>query len=269
MPIPLRELACPACLGGLDPCDDRQPIPSLECPRCDRVYSAEAGFLDFLDPPGDEPTPSGGGLRGIGPRLMHSPALARVYERLWRPFFVAVASAGGVDYATELAQIREWLAPARGGAVVDLSCGPGFTGRRLAASGDFAHVLGLDWSVAMLQRALHEAPELPLLRADVARLPFAHASLAAAHAGAALHLWPDPDAAIAEVARVLRPGGVFIASTFVHRNPLRPLTAAFQAASSAHVFELEELRGTCRIHGLHQFTAERRGALVLFSATRA
>ena len=50
------------------------------------------------------------------------------------------------------------------------------------------------------------AAELPLLRADVARLPFAHASLAAAHAGAALHLWPDPDAAIAEVAEGDRHG---------------------------------------------------------------
>jgi ubiquinone/menaquinone biosynthesis C-methylase UbiE len=121
----------------------------------------------------------------------------------------------------------------------------------------------------MLQRALAEAPGLPLLRADVARLPFAHASLAGAHAGAALHMWPDPDAAIAEVGRVLRPGGVFVASTFAHREPLRPLTTAFQAASSARVFEVEELAGMCRTHGLRQFTAERRGALVMFAATRA
>ncbi len=281
IPTPPRELACPACLGDLDPCDERRPIPSLECPRCDRVYSAEAGFLDFLDlPTHDEPVARGGGQRGLGPRLMHSRALARIYERVWRPFFVAVASAGGVDYAHELAQIREWLVPAHGGALVDLSCGPGFTGQRLAATGDFTRVLGLDWSIAMLQRALVEAPDLPLLRADVARLPFAHASLAGAHAGAALHLWPDPDAAIAEVGRVLRPGGVFVASTFAHRgpgssafansfSPPRPLTAAFQALASARVFELEELRGMCRAHGLQAFTAERRGALVMFSATRA
>ena len=82
-------------------------------------------------------------------------------------------------------------------------------------------------------------------------------------------MWPDPDAAIAEVGRVLRPGGVFVASTFAHREPLRPLTTAFQAASSARVFEVEELAGMCRAHGLRQFTAERRGALVMFAATRA
>ena len=298
MPAP-PELACPCCLGGLDPTDQCRPIPSLACPRCDRVYSAEAGFLDFLGEPdhdhadehshglqdpdhadrnrglqgpghADPSRLQGRGLRGLGPRLMHSPALARVYEKLWRPFFVAVASAGQANYPDELARVREWLRPAHGGALVDLSCGPGFTGRHLAISGDFSRVLGLDWSVAMLQRALASAgPDFPLLRADVARLPFAHASLAGAHAGAALHLWPDPDAAIAEVARVLRPGGVFVASTFVHRDALRPLTSTFQAIASARVFEQAELAGMCRAHGLLHFTPERRGALVMFSATRA
>lgn len=269
VPAPPPELACPTCLGDLDPCDERRPIPSLECPRCNRVYSAEAGFLDFLELPHEPAEGPARGLCGLGPRLMHSRALARIYERLWRPFFVAVASGGGIDYASELAQILAWLQPARGGAIVDLSCGPGFTGRHLATSGEFSRVLGLDWSIAMLQRALIEAPELPLLRADVARLPFKHASLAGAHAGAALHMWPEPEVAIAELARVLRPGGVLVASTFTHRDALRPLTTAFQAASSARVFEIEELRGMCRAHGLRQFTAERRGALVIFAVTRA
>ncbi len=41
------------------------------------------------------------------------------------------------------------------------------------------------------------------------------AVVAAVHAGAALHCWPNPSAAMAEVARVLRPGGVFVASTFL------------------------------------------------------
>ena len=30
------------------------------------------------------------------------------------------------------------------------------------------------------------------------------------HAGAALHCWPEPTLAIAEISRVLRPGGAFI-----------------------------------------------------------
>lgn len=54
-----------------------------------------------------------------------------------------------------------------------------------------------------------------LLRADVGRLPFASGSVDAIHAGAAIHCWPNPEAAMAEISRVLAPGGVFVASTFL------------------------------------------------------
>jgi len=259
------ELVCPGCGGPLQAVDARSPLPSARCRACDRRYSAEQGFLDFI-------ARDTSGAPGLGPRLMHSRLLAGVYERLWRPAFIAVASGRAPAYAEELAQVRAALAPAVGGVVVDLSCGPGFTGRHLARTGDFARVLGLDWSLPMLRRALAAAdPRFPLLRADVARLPFARGSLAGVHAGAALHMWPDPDAAIAEVARALRPGGVLVASTFAYPDApaLRPLAAAFHTISSARVFEVDELAGTCRTHGLGDFHAHRRGALILFSATRA
>ncbi|GFH16386.1 methyltransf_11 domain-containing protein, partial [Haematococcus lacustris] len=54
-----------------------------------------------------------------------------------------------------------------------------------------------------------------LLRADVARLPFETGSVAAIHAGAAIHCWPNPQAALAEISRVLAPGGVFVGTTFM------------------------------------------------------
>ena len=59
------------------------------------------------------------------------------------------------------------------------------------------------------------------VRADIARLPFATGSVDAIHAGAAIHCWPNPQAALAEISRVLRPGGVFVASTFL--TPFAPL----------------------------------------------
>jgi ubiquinone/menaquinone biosynthesis C-methylase UbiE len=57
--------------------------------------------------------------------------------------------------------------------------------------------------------------KLSFVRADVGRLPFATGSLDAVHAGAAMHCWPSPSAAVAEISRVLKPGGVFAASTFL------------------------------------------------------
>jgi ubiquinone/menaquinone biosynthesis C-methylase UbiE len=265
------ELVCPHCLGALAPVGGRHPLPAARCDACERTYTADHGFLDFIGLP--DP-----GEGRIGPRLMHSRALAAVYEKLWRPAFITIASAGLPDYAEEFAEIQAALGPAAGQPILDLSCGPGFTGRRLAATREFARVHGVDWSVAMLRQAVaaqHRDPApathaMTLLRADVVRLPFARASVAGVHAGAALHMWPDPPGALAEAARVLRPGGVFVASTFVHpRGGVRPLMGAFQAISGARVFESDELAGHCEAHGLTRFTARRRGALILFSATRA
>uniref|UniRef100_A0A0E0AV92 Methyltransferase type 11 domain-containing protein n=1 Tax=Oryza glumipatula TaxID=40148 RepID=A0A0E0AV92_9ORYZ len=56
---------------------------------------------------------------------------------------------------------------------------------------------------------------LALVRADISRLPFVSGSIDAVHAAAAIHCWPSPACAVAEISRVLRPGGVFVASTFV------------------------------------------------------
>jgi SAM-dependent methyltransferase len=54
-----------------------------------------------------------------------------------------------------------------------------------------------------------------LVRCDSAKLPFLSGSLDAVHAGAALHCWPKVPQSVSEIHRVLRPGGVFYASTFL------------------------------------------------------
>jgi SAM-dependent methyltransferase len=253
------ELCCPTCRGPL-----LAEGVGARCPVCARRYPGDRGYLDFLPDLG----PAGAGL---GPRLMHSRALARVYERLWRPLFIAAATGGLPDYRAEFERVLAALAPAEGGPVVDLSCGPGFTGRRLAESGRFARVFGLDWSLAMLARAAADNRGLMrLVRADVAQLPFATGSLAGAHAGAALHIWPDPAAAVAEVARVLRPGGAFVASTFAHTAGLRrKLEGLVALVGQIHVFEVDQLRGMLAAHGLGEFAGERRGSLILFWARKA
>lgn len=251
------ELACPTCLGPLV-----EDGPGAACRTCDRRYPGD-GWLDFLP----DVRPAGAGL---GPRMMHSRALARVYERAWRPLFVAAATGGLPDYAAEFELVLSALSSAAAGPVVDLSCGPGFTGRRLADCGQFERVWGLDWSLPMLARAAAaNRGQIRLVRADVARLPFRTASLAGAHAGAAFHVWPDPGGAVAEVGRALRPGGAFVASTFAHTAGLRrALEVAFKTVAQIHVFEISELRGMLAAHGLHEFRSERRGSLILFWAKK-
>src|SRR5690606_18752556 len=140
MPLP-PELCCPSCRGALV----SEGVGAV-CQTCGR-FPGDRGYLDFL------PGVGVAGGEGLGPRLMHSQTLARVYEKLWRPFFIAAATGGRPDYHAEFERVLAALAPAENEVIVDLSCGPGFTGRRLAESGRFGRVYGLDWSLAMLARA--------------------------------------------------------------------------------------------------------------------
>lgn len=256
------ELACPGCRRALV----SEPA-SLRCDRCNKRYPLRVDWIDFIPDQQEE-------LRGIGPALMHLPVFARVYERWWRPSFVRVA--GGAQrpsFDEEYQWVVQRLAGARGGPVLDLSCGPGLFARRLAESGAFAHVYALDPSEAMLHQCVEGGAKscgVELVRADASYLPFADASLAGIHAGAALHLWPNPNEGISEVARVLRPGGVFVASTFVRAPSRRAqlVAEAFQLASRAQVFEKSALRNMCTAVGLTDFDPIRRGAFILFSARK-
>jgi ubiquinone/menaquinone biosynthesis C-methylase UbiE len=205
---------------------------------------------------------------------MHLPVFARVYERWWRPSFVRVA--GGSRHPSfdeEYQWVMQRLHAARAGVVLDLSCGPGLFARRLAESGAFERVYAVDYSEAMLHQCVEGgagSAGARLVRADASYLPLRDASLAGVHAGAALHLWPNPNEGISEVARVLRPGGVFVASTFVRAPSRRAqlVADAFQMASRAHVFEESALRNMCEGVGLADFEPIRRGAFIMFSAIK-
>ncbi|MFD0019963.1 class I SAM-dependent methyltransferase [Streptomyces sp. NPDC058382] len=95
-------------------------------------------------------------------------------------------------------------------AVLDAGCG---TGRALpflrAAVGPGGTVLGADLTAAMLQAAVRAGRDRcgPLIQADAARLPLRSRTLDAVFAaGLISHLSrPGPD--LAELARVVRPGG--------------------------------------------------------------
>ena len=92
--------------------------------------------------------------------------------------------------------------------VGDLGCG---TGQSSAAIAPFvAHVIAVDASAAMLQAAkkrLHGIDNIELRRGELEALPIDEARLDAATLMLVLHHLPEPERALAEVARVLKPGG--------------------------------------------------------------
>ncbi len=100
--------------------------------------------------------------------------------------------------------LREPIAPVR---CMDLACGPGRTTARLAARFPDADVVGVDISPAMLEYARREHPHLRFERGRDSRLPAEDASLDLVTISLGLMLFPEPAPALAEIARVLRPGG--------------------------------------------------------------
>jgi demethylmenaquinone methyltransferase / 2-methoxy-6-polyprenyl-1,4-benzoquinol methylase len=92
-----------------------------------------------------------------------------------------------------------------GDAVLDACCGTGDLAVAAARAG--GRVTGLDFSAAMLERARRKAPELEWLEGDLLALPFGDASFDAATVGFGVRNVEDLPRAIAELRRVLRPGG--------------------------------------------------------------
>jgi SAM-dependent methyltransferase len=103
----------------------------------------------------------------------------------------------------------EWLDIPPGGITLDVGSGPGNVTASLArAAGPDGLALGVDISEPMLARAVRaeSGPQVGFLRADAQRLPFRDETFDAVVSIAMLQLIPEPSAALAEMARVLRPG---------------------------------------------------------------
>jgi len=180
-----------------------------------------------------------------GTQLFRSPLVSFAYERGWRQRFDWAGFPGRdkeFQMMMDLYEAGESTERANGrGIALDVSCGTGLFSRKLLRCGRFVAVVASDFSQAMLEQTREyinsnsgssidggsgsvsaasrprDADVAPLLlvRADVGRLPFESASFDLVHAGAALHCWPNPSLAMAEISRVLKPGGVFIGSTFL------------------------------------------------------
>ena len=113
------------------------------------------------------------------------------------------------------------LGDVAGRRVLEIGCGSAPCARWLRSAG--ADVVALDLSAGMLTRAaeLNRATGLavPLLQADAGALPLASRSMdLACSAFGGLPFVADVGTVLAEVARVLRPGGRFVASV---NHPLR------------------------------------------------
>lgn len=115
------------------------------------------------------------------------------------------------EEAEELARrATEGLANAEKLLAIDLACGPGTYTRPLAAR--VRHAIGADLTPAMVEKARAEAARdgisnIEFTCADIYALPFADGAAGIVSCGYAFHHMTEPERALAEMSRVLQPGG--------------------------------------------------------------
>jgi SAM-dependent methyltransferase len=140
---------------------------------------------------------------------MERPRLSRlVAEAVWgadvRPYYESMAAVAEVE---------------PGGTIVDCPCGAGPALRALHPDQDVRYV-AVDLSPSMLRRARKRIEQrnlrgVELLHADATRIPLPakNADLFLSYWG--LHCFPEPAAALAEAARIVRPGGRLVGAALV------------------------------------------------------
>ena len=108
--------------------------------------------------------------------------------------------------------VTEAVDAAPGTRVLDLAAGTGTSSAPFAAQG--AVVVPCDISLGMLGAGRRARPDLPFIAADGTRLPFGDAVFDAVTVSFGLRNVHDPEAALAELLRVTRPGGRLVVAEF-------------------------------------------------------
>jgi SAM-dependent methyltransferase len=125
--------------------------------------------------------------------------------------------------------VLEWLNAQPGEHILDLGCGDGQFTQRIAATG--AMVQGVDASPEMVAAARSRG--ILADEASAESLPYSSCSFDAVCSNAALHWMRDQDAVLAEVRRVLKPGGRFVAEMGGHGN-IAAIRVALMAVLAHH-----------------------------------
>jgi SAM-dependent methyltransferase len=189
------------------------------------------------------------------------PRLARlVLGAMWgvdpRPFYRSLTAVGALP---------------EDATVLDVPCGGGVALRGLRP-GQAVRWIGVDIEPAMLDRARrraanHSGADVQLIEGDMYQLPLEDGTVELCLSYGGLHCVARPQAALAEMARCLRPGGRLLGSTFLtagsRRQRLLLRNEDFGSTGSA-----EDLRQWLHGAGYSEISVDREDGLAVFGAVR-
>jgi SAM-dependent methyltransferase len=134
------------------------------------------------------------------------PITAATYD-LWRSKSISLLTRENYPLEREYALMLEWLTVLPNQAFLDVGTSTGNYAKALARAG--ATVTAIDISKPFLERAAQTSGSLTIVfeQANAEALPYADSSFEGATLGATLNEFYDTNAALSEIARVLKPGG--------------------------------------------------------------
>ncbi|GAB2727133.1 class I SAM-dependent methyltransferase [Nocardia thraciensis] len=195
---------------------------------------------------------------------MHPPPTPAVNHHAGHPGFAGpIGSAMGLYmFFAGLRRARavvDLAAVTSSDSVVDIGCGPG--GAVAAASRRGCRVTGVDPSPAMLRlaRILVRDKTIGWVRGSAEALPLEDGAATVAWAVATVHHWPDVTGGLAEIRRVLTPGGRLLAIERCVRADATGLASHGWTESQARAFadlcraaEFTDLRVESRAMGRYE-----------------
>lgn len=134
-------------------------------------------------------------------------------------------------YSEPLAvEFAEYVGASAGQRALDVGCGPGALTAVLVERLGAQAVTAADPSASFVAAIRDRLPGVDVRQARAEQLPFPDESFDLVLAQLVVHFLSDPQAGIAEMARVTRPGGVVAACVWDHSGSLGPLGTFWRAA---------------------------------------